>query len=97
MLTHQFGWRSIFLANVPFGLAVIAAMLWGLRAEWAEARGEKLGMGITMLIFALTVGRVEITPEYHPLFLTAVKAAFAIFAAISAVGVFASLARGKVR
>lgn len=41
LLTQHLGWRSIFFVNVPLGLAVIAAVLWKLKGEWAESRGEK--------------------------------------------------------
>jgi len=41
VLTQHFGWRSIFLINVPLGLVVIAVTLWKLKGDWAEARGEK--------------------------------------------------------
>jgi len=40
LLTQNFGWRSLFLANVPLGLIVIALVLWKLKGEWAEAAGE---------------------------------------------------------
>jgi EmrB/QacA subfamily drug resistance transporter len=59
--------------------------------------GQMLSMGIVMLIFATYIGRVQITPEYYPLFLTSVKVAFIIFATLCFGGIFASLARGKVR
>jgi len=59
--------------------------------------GQTLSMGIAMLTFAIYNGRVQITPEYYPLFLRSVKIAFIIFAVLCFVGVFASLARGKVR
>ena len=59
--------------------------------------GQMLSMGISMLLIALYVGRVEITPEYYPLFLKSAKVAFVIFAALCFGGVFASLARGKLR
>jgi EmrB/QacA subfamily drug resistance transporter len=59
--------------------------------------GQMLSLGIVMLIFAVYIGRVRITPEYYPLFLKSTKAAFAIFAALCLGGIFASLARGKVR
>jgi len=59
--------------------------------------GQMLSLGIAMLIFAIYIGRVQITPEYYPLFLKSAKAAFAVFAALCFGGIFASLVRGKVR
>ncbi|MFQ6067642.1 MAG: MFS transporter, partial [bacterium] len=59
--------------------------------------GQMLSMGIVMLIFATYIGRVQITPEHYPLFLRSMKAAFPIFAFLCFGGIFASLARGKVR
>ena len=59
--------------------------------------GQMLSMGIAMLIFAIYIGKVQITPQYYPLFLTSIKTAFIIFAVLCFAGIFASLARGKVR
>jgi len=59
--------------------------------------GQMLSMGITMVIFALSIGSARITPEYYPQFLTSMKTAFVIFSALCLCGIFASLARGKVR
>jgi EmrB/QacA subfamily drug resistance transporter len=59
--------------------------------------GLVLSMGIAMLTFALYIGRVEITPEYYPLFQQSMKTSFIVFAALCFGGIFASLARGKVR
>jgi len=59
--------------------------------------GMVLSMGIAMLMFTLYIGRVQITPEYYPLFQQSIKTAFIIFAALCFGGIFASLARGKVR
>jgi len=59
--------------------------------------GQMLSMGIAMLIFAIYIGKVQITPQYYSLFLTSVKIAFIIFAVLCFIGIFASLARGKVR
>jgi len=59
--------------------------------------GQMFSMGMTMLIFVVFVGRVQITPGYYPFFLKSVKVAFAFFTALCFGGVFASLARGKVR
>jgi EmrB/QacA subfamily drug resistance transporter len=59
--------------------------------------GQMLSMGIAMVIFALSIGSARITPEYYPQFLTSMKTAFMIFSSLCFLGVFASLARGKVR
>jgi hypothetical protein len=49
-----------------------------------------------MVIFALTIGRVQITPEHYPLFLKSAKTTFLLSALLCGVGIFASLTRGKV-
>lgn len=43
-LTLHFGWRSIFLVNVPLGLTAIALISSKLTGEWAEAKGEKFDL-----------------------------------------------------
>ena len=57
--------------------------------------GQVLSMGIAMMIFAIYIGRVQITPEYYPLFLKSMKLAFSISTVLCFGGIFASLARGK--
>jgi EmrB/QacA subfamily drug resistance transporter len=59
--------------------------------------GMVFSMGVAMLMFALYIGRVQITPEHYPLFLESIKTAFIIFAILCFGGIFASLARGKIR
>jgi len=59
--------------------------------------GMVLSMGIAMLMFTLYIGRVQITPEYYPLFQQSMRTSFIIFAILCFGGIFASLARGKVR
>jgi EmrB/QacA subfamily drug resistance transporter len=57
ILTESFGWRSIFLINVPLGLIVVFMILWKLKGEWAEAQGEKFDFtgsiiyGISLISF----------------------------------------------
>ncbi len=58
--------------------------------------GQMLGMGIAMLIFALYLGKEQISPENYSLFLTGTRTAFAVFAVLCFVGIFTSLARGKL-
>jgi EmrB/QacA subfamily drug resistance transporter len=59
--------------------------------------GQMFSIGIAMLAFSIIIGRVEITPNYYPLFLRSVKVAFAIFSALCFIGIFISLSRGKMR
>lgn len=40
-LTDDFGWRSIFLINVPIGILILALILFFLKGEWADAAGER--------------------------------------------------------
>ncbi len=41
LLTHYFGWRSIFWVGLPLGMITIIVTFWKLRGEWSEAKGEK--------------------------------------------------------
>lgn len=59
--------------------------------------GQMLSMGIAMLLFALLLGRVQITPEYYSVFAESVRTAFIIFAFLCFCGIFASMARGRLR
>lgn len=56
--------------------------------------GQMMSAGTVLMIFALVMGRVPITPPVYPLFLRSARLAFLFFAALCAAGVFASLARG---
>jgi MFS family permease len=59
--------------------------------------GQMLSMGIVMLIFSATMGRMQITPMLYPAFLQSMSIAFTVFSLLCVVGVLASLARGHVR
>lgn len=53
-LTQHFGWRSVFLINVPLGLIVLFLIFSQLKGEWIEARGEKFDF-IGSLIYGLSL------------------------------------------
>ncbi len=62
--------------------------------------GMMVSMGIMMILFSLFIGRTEITPEFHPQFLTSMRTGFIIFTVFSVLGLTSQLiARGadKVR
>ncbi|MGB8220880.1 MAG: MFS transporter [Methanoregula sp.] len=57
--------------------------------------GQMLSMGIAMMLFAIIIGQVEITPAYYPQFTESLHWAFILFTIMCVIGIFASLARGK--
>ena len=60
ILTDHFGWPSIFLINVPLGIATLALTLWGVKHEWADAAGERFDLGgaviYGIMLFTLVYG-----------------------------------------
>ncbi|MFC1910995.1 MFS transporter [Chloroflexota bacterium] len=56
--------------------------------------GIMISMGIAMSMFAILIGRVEITPEYYPAFIQSLRFIFPIAAIICSSGVFLSLVGG---
>ena len=59
--------------------------------------GQMFSMGIATLLFALIIGRAQITEAYYPAFIKCVKVAFIIFSVLCFIGIFFSLVRGKLR
>lgn len=57
--------------------------------------GQMLSMGIAMMLFAIFIGPVEITPEYYPQFVLSLHYAFILFTLLCLIGIFASLVRGR--
>jgi EmrB/QacA subfamily drug resistance transporter len=41
LLTHYFGWRSIFAFLVPFGVAASVLIKTKINVEWADSKGER--------------------------------------------------------
>lgn len=56
--------------------------------------GQLVSLEIVMLALIVFVGRVQLTDLYDDDLLSAIRISFAVFAALCALGVFASLARG---
>ena len=59
--------------------------------------GQMLSMGIATLIFALFIGKAQITPEHYPALIQSVKLALIVFAGLCALGIYFSLYRGRLR
>jgi len=59
--------------------------------------GQMLSMAVTTLIFSITMGNLQITAERYDIFLHSSKIIVSILTVMCIAGIFASLARGKVR
>jgi len=59
--------------------------------------GQMLSMGIVTLIFALFIGRAQITPEYYPMLINSTKLVFIVSTCLCICGIFFSLYRGRLR
>jgi MFS family permease len=82
--------NSVMSSVTPRYFGVAAATL-----GTARSVGMVVSMGITMIVMASVIGRVVITSEYYPAFVTSARIAFGIFSLLCVGGIFASLARGK--
>jgi len=76
-LTGHFGWRSVFLVNVPLGALVVVLIAWKLKGEWSWARGEKFDM-VGSSLYSLAI----IVVVYGISLLPSITGAWAILAGI---------------
>jgi EmrB/QacA subfamily drug resistance transporter len=56
VLVQQAGWQSIFLVNVPLGIAVIALTVYRIPGEWAEETARRFDLPGAVLYGAMLVG-----------------------------------------
>ncbi|MGV8111213.1 MAG: MFS transporter, partial [Methanospirillum sp.] len=59
--------------------------------------GQMLSMGIAMMIIAVMVGKVDITPDVSDELMSAMSIGFVIFSVMCFIGIFFSMVRGNVR
>jgi len=59
--------------------------------------GQMTSMAITMVVFAIFIGREPISPLNYDLFLKSVRVAFLIFSSLCTIGILFSMFRGQVR
>jgi MFS family permease len=59
--------------------------------------GQMTSMAVAMVVFAVFIGREQITPANYDLFLKSVRISFGLFAVLCALGIIFSLYRGALR
>lgn len=57
--------------------------------------GQMLSMGFAMMLFAIYIGPVQITPEYYPRFIESMHTGFLFFTLLCGTGILFSLVRRK--
>ncbi|MEM0359657.1 MAG: MFS transporter [Candidatus Hadarchaeales archaeon] len=58
--------------------------------------GQTMSMGITTMVLSLSLGRKKLEPEVYPSFMDTARVLFLLFSLLCFLGIFFSLARGKV-
>ena len=62
LITESLGWRGTFVLSVPVGLAALLILLWKLRGQGAEARGERFdAVGSALFAASLAVMMYGVT------------------------------------
>ena len=59
--------------------------------------GQMFSMGLVIMIFSIFIGKMQITPDLFPALLKSIRISFIVCGSLCFVGIFFSLARGKVR
>ncbi|CAB1056527.1 Uncharacterized MFS-type transporter [Olavius sp. associated proteobacterium Delta 1] len=59
--------------------------------------GQMVSMAVAMVVFAIFIGREQITPSNYSEFLTSVRVSFLIFSALCTIGILFSFLRGELR
>jgi MFS family permease len=59
--------------------------------------GQMTSMAIALVIFAIFIGREQISPSNYDSFLKSVQISFTIFASLCTLGIFFSIRRGALR
>ncbi|MBW1709851.1 MAG: MFS transporter [Deltaproteobacteria bacterium] len=100
LIFNGFGFALFSSPNTNAVMSSVEKRFYGVAASMLGTMrlvGMMLSMGVAMMIFAIFIGKTQITPELYPMFLKSAKIAFVIFGVLCVFGIFSSLARGKVR
>lgn len=83
LLTDHLGWRSIFFVVPPVAIAIIIAVFFGIKQEWAEAKGESFDFGGSLIygstLAALIVGFTLLSSPAGPFLILLAAGGIALF------------------
>jgi len=95
-----FGFGLFSSPNTNAVMSSVESRFYGLASGTVATMrtiGQVVSVALVELIFALIIGQEVITPSSSQLFLQSNQLAFLLFTVLCFFGIFASLARGKVR
>jgi EmrB/QacA subfamily drug resistance transporter len=92
---------ALFVApNTNAAMCSVEPKVYGLASALISTMrnmGQLFSMVILTVFLSILMGRVMVTPENFPAFINSCKILFSVFEVLSFLGIFTSLARGKVR
>ncbi len=97
---HGLGFALFSSPNTNAVMGSVDKRLYGVASGIVSTMrllGNSFSIGTATIVFSIYIGQVRITPERYPAFLTSVRVIFAVFFLLCLGGVYASLARGKMR
>jgi len=100
LLVVGFGFGLFSSPNTNAIMSAVQKRYYGVASGMVSTMrtlGQLLSMGIAMMIFAIIIGRVEITPAYYPRFVDSLHYAFVLFTILCVIGIFASLVRTNTK
>ncbi|MHB1318051.1 MAG: MFS transporter, partial [Anaerolineae bacterium] len=100
LLVLGFGFALFSSPNVSALMGAVQRRHYGVASGLVGTMrtfGQMLSLGMVMILFSITMGQARITPEVYPEFMIATRTAFVISAILCALGVVASLTRGRNR
>ena len=100
LMVLGFGFALFSSPNMNAIMGAVDKKFFGIASGTVAAMrllGQMTSMAIAMVVFAVFIGREQITPNNYDLFLKSVKISFGIFAVLCTFGIFFSFSRGALR
>jgi EmrB/QacA subfamily drug resistance transporter len=100
LMVLGFGFALFSSPNMNAIMSAVDNKFFGIASGTVAAMrllGQMTSMAIAMVVFAVFIGREQITPNNYDLFLKSVKISFSIFAVLCTFGIFFSFSRGALR
>jgi len=99
LLFSGFGYALFSSPNTNAVMSSVEPKFYGVASATLGSMrqvGMMFSMGSAMMVFAIFIGKVQITPDLYAMFLKSAKILFVSFGILCIAGIFSSMARGKI-